>query len=292
MHRISFNKKFMILAFPLLLAFVSGDKMAYQYFTGDGRKTSYREMFDDLSKADVILFGELHNNAISHWMELELASDLWLKDSASLIMGAEMFERDQQPILDEYLKGLIRDRDFEAGTKLWDNYKTDYKPIVNFAFEKKIPFVATNIPRRYAALVNAKGFEGLDALPIASLGFVAPLPVAYDPELSCYKEMLAMGGGGMHGNANLPKAQAVKDATMAWSIAEKMSKGKRFFHFNGSYHSDQHEGIVWYLNKYKPGLKVLTISTIEQGQLDSLESASKGIADYILIVNERVTKTY
>jgi uncharacterized iron-regulated protein len=100
-----------------------------------------------------------------------------------------------------------------------------------------------------------------------------------------------MKGMGAHVNVNFPKAQAIKDATMAYSIAGYAGTGKLFFHFNGSYHSDNYQGIIWYLNKYKPGLKIMTITTIEQASIDSISDDAKKKADYILVVPEDMTRT-
>lgn len=281
---------FMLL--PQLYGFADGDKPAYRIFTGEGEAVTYSLMTDSLLKADVIFFGELHNNTISHWLQLELTIDLYAADSTALIMGAEMFESDNQLMLDEYLTGIIRERDFEAGARLWPNYRTDYKPLITFAAENGVHFVASNIPRRYAALINSKGLEALEELSDEAKSYIAPLPFPYDPELPGYKAMLEMGGPAMHANTNLPKAQAAKDATMAWFIADAFKEGKRFLHFNGSYHSDNYEGIVWYLNHYRPGLRIMTIATVEQDQTDTLDEKSIRKADFVLVVNSRVTKTY
>ena len=94
-----------------------------------------------------------------------------------------------------------------------------------------------------------------------------------------------------HITENLPKAQAIKDATMAWSILSHIQKGKVFLHFNGSYHSDNFEGIIWYLKQANPDLKILTISSVEQADLDDLSKDSEGVADFILVVPESMTKT-
>lgn len=276
----------------IFFAFTSGHKPSYRIYTGEGEDVNYSQMVQQLLEADVIFFGELHNNTISHWLQLELTKDLYSADSSALILGAEMLESDNQLVLDEYLSGLIRERDFEAGARLWPNHKTDYRPLVNFAVSNGVHFVATNIPRRYAALVNLKGFEGLEELSSEAKSYIPPLPVPYDPELPGYKAMLAMGSPAMHRNDNLPKAQAIKDATMAWFIAQNFSEGKRFLHFNGSYHSDNRDGIVWYLNHYYPDLKIMTIATVEQEHLDSLNEAYSERADYILVVDQNVTKTY
>lgn len=291
--KLKINHLVMVVALALIATgFTASEKIGWQLYNGKGEQVNWGTLLSEARKADVVLFGELHNNAISHWLQLELTMDLYATDSTALILGAEMFERDNQQIMDEYLSGMIRERDFEAEARLWNNYKTDYKPLVTFAAGKGLPFIATNIPRRYAALVHREGFEGLEKLPMEARQFFAPLPVAYDPELPGYKAMLQMGGPAKSPNQNLPKAQAIKDATMAWFIVQSHTPGKRFLHFHGSYHSDNYEGIVWYLKQYKPQLKVMTIATVEQADVTSLDPESKGKADVILVVNERVTKTY
>jgi uncharacterized iron-regulated protein len=283
----------------MLLLSMSGDKPAYKLFASGGKKSDYKDLLKDASGADVVLFGELHDNPICHWLELELAKDLYAEKNGLIILGAEMFETDGQLLLDEYIMGKIKTRNFEAEAKLWDNYKTDYKPLVEFAKEKKLPFIATNIPRRYAAVVSEKGFEGLDSLSASAQSFMAPLPIKYDPELPSYKSMLDMGGmggmGGMgqpHANPNLPKAQAIKDATMADRILKNLKPGQTLIHYNGSFHSDNYEGIVWYLKQEKPGLKIVTISSVEQPDIEKLDEESTKLADYILCIPESMTKTY
>lgn len=237
--------RYLIIAvLPILMAF-SGDKPAYIIHTAKGEKTNYTEMVTELLKYDVIFFGELHNDPIAHWLQLELAKSLHAERGSSLVVGAEMFETDNQLIIDEFLGGLIRETNFEAEVKLWNNYKTDYKPLMTFVKNNELRYIATNVPRRYAAMVASGGFEALDKLGEESKSLIAPMPFDYDPELKCYKDMLTMGGGAMgsHANQNLPKAQALKDVTMAWAIARNYSKGEIFLHLNGSYHSNRHEEI-------------------------------------------------
>ena len=290
-------KTFRIL-FVAILAFafmaMKGDKEAYQYFNVKGSKAKYKNLLKDAMAADVVFFGELHNNPISHWMQLELTEDLYREVGEDLVLGAEMFESDNQLILDEYLSGTIKQKSFEKEARLWNNYKTDYKPLVEFAKENNLPFIATNIPRRYASVVHSSGFEGLEALSDAAKELIAPLPVKYDPELKGYKAMIEMmsGMGGGHANDNLPKAQAIKDATMAHFILENWEKGKTFIHYNGTYHSNDFEGIVWYLKQEKPSLDILTIATVEQDTITPLLDEYAGIADYILCIPSTMTKTY
>lgn len=269
------------------------DKPAYRFFNQKGKPADYQEVINSALEADIVFFGELHNSPICHWLEFELTRDLFDAKKDNLILGAEMFESDNQLILNEYLSGKIKEKTFEDEAKLWDNYKTDYKPLVKFAYENRIPFIATNIPRRYASLVNKSGFEGLDSLAAEAMAFLPPLPVAYDPELNGYKEILkAMEGAGAHASPNIAKAQAIKDATMAYFILKNYSEGKIFIHYNGTYHTNDYEGIVWYIKQSNPDLKIMTIASVEQENMDELTEENQGLADYTLCIPESMSKSY
>lgn len=260
---------------------------AFAFFTQNGKRTSYRKLLRKSKKADIVLFGEYHNNPIAHWLEVKLTKDLLGK--RSLILGAEMFERDNQDALNGYLEGTIDEKGLDTLARLWKNYKTDYKPWVDLAKREKLPIVATNIPRKYANLVYKKGLQALDTLPSAERKWIVSLPFPYDGNLSQYEKMKKMA---RHNPENLPMAQAIKDATMAESIETHYKKGSLFLHLNGSYHSDFFQGIYWYLRKRNPNLKILTISTLSQSSLKKLSSEAYGQADFILVVDEDMTGSY
>lgn len=269
-------------------------KKAYQLYTGEGIPVEYSEMLKVLEMSDMVFFGELHNNPISHWLQIELTKDLYEKKKEDLVLAAEMFESDNQLILDEYLSGLITKGRYEAECRLWPNYKNDYQPLVEFAKENSLKFVASNVPRRYASLVSKKGFEGLNSVSAIGQSFLPPLPIEFDPEVPCYKNMLSMGGGGMpaHVTENLPKAQALKDATMAFFTMKEFVTGRLILHYNGSYHSMNHEGIIWYIDRMVPGLDIQVIHTVSQKDVYQLEEDNKNTGDYILVVDEDMTTTY
>ena len=275
----------------LLFSAFKNDKPTYLIYSKKGKEVKYSKMMDNIKDADVVLFGESHDNPISHWLELKLTKELYNLKKENLILAAEMFETDNQLILNEYLDSLISQSRFEEEAKLWLNYKTDYKPLVEFARKNRIPFVASNVPRRYASYVNTKGLEGLNELSDEAKAFLPPLPIAYDPELKCYKSLMEMQGMGSHVTPNFPKAQAIKDATMAYYMMKNWSKGKVVLHFNGSYHSDNFESINWYLKKQYPDLKIVTITTVSQNEVSELKKENTGIADFTLCVDEDMTKT-
>ena len=271
----------------------SQDKPAYKIFTSEGKKARYGDIVKEASGSDFVFFGELHDNPVAHWLELELTKDLFSIKSKNLVLAAEMFETDNQILIDEYFSGIIKESSFETEVRKWSNYATDYKPLLNFAKDNGLRFIASNIPRRYASVVSSGGFEALDKISPAGKNYVAPLPVEYDPELPCYKDMLSMSGGPMgHASPNLPKAQAIKDATMAYSITRNWHKDQTVIHFNGSYHSDRHQGIVWYIKKTLPEVRITTITTVQQDTVDKMKDEFRGVADFIIVVPSTMTKTF
>jgi len=280
------------------LSAMRSDKPAYLVYTAKGKTADYGDILKQARSSDLIFFGELHNNPICHWLEYELTRDLYQDKQKKLVLGAEMLETDNQLLVTEYITKKIRKKDFEAEAKLWPNYKTDYAPLLDFAREKGLKFVATNIPRRFAAIVNLHGFEGLDSLLASERGLIAPLPIKYDSTLNSYQSMTKAAGDEMpaHMSANLPKAQAIKDATMAHFILKNgMENQTTFLHFNGAYHTDDYEGIVWYVRNYLKRtnfpLKIMTISCVEQDTLENLSAENQGKADYIICIPSSMTKT-
>lgn len=279
---------FYIIAFLFTYNLMAQDKKAYQLFDKNGKKVSFEKLVKASEKTEVILFGEFHNNPICHWLQLELTKELASKKA--IVLGAEMIEADNQLQLNDYLADKINQKQLDSTARLWSNYKTDYKPLVDFAKAKKIPFVATNIPRRYASMVHKKGFEILETLTDEEKSWMAPLPMPYDKNLPGYTQMMTMMGE--HTSPNMPKAQASKDATMAYFITKNLKPQSVFIHFNGSFHSDNFDGINWYLRKYQPAVTITTISTVEQNQLETLEKEHLNKADFILVIDVDMTKTY
>ncbi len=284
------------LIFILIITISSGwafveDKPAYVIYDKDGKEIDYKKMVRMAAQSDVALFGELHDNPISHWLELEFTKDVFDKRDGNIMLGAEMFEADNQLLLNEYLSGQIREKNFEEEVKLWPNYKTDYKPLLEFAKENNTGFVATNIPRRYASMVFHKGLNSLEQLSESAKDILPPLPIEVDLELPGYKALLDMAGEG-HGGVNFPHAQAVKDASMGYYISQNLQKKGTFIHYNGAYHSDNFEGISWYINHYQANTKIMTISTVTQEDVSSISVENKGKADFVICIPESMTRTY
>ncbi|MCR9227414.1 MAG: ChaN family lipoprotein [Flavobacteriaceae bacterium] len=282
------RKTVLLFSFCLSFLTVSAQKEPYMIYNAKGKKVSYKKMLKTLEKKDIVLFGELHNNPIAHWLQYELTADLHSK--RKLILGAEMIEADNQDELNDYLSGKIDYKALDSTARLWNNHKTDYAPLVDFAKDSSLVFVASNVPRRYASMVYKGGFGALDSLPAQEKKWIAPLPIAYEPELPGYQNILKMMGD--HGSPTLVMAQAIKDATMSHFILQNYREGSLFLHFNGAYHSNDYEGILWYLQLHRPELDYATISTVMQEDVQKLLNENQRIADFIICVDQDMTTTY
>ncbi|MFN8673306.1 MAG: ChaN family lipoprotein [Candidatus Sericytochromatia bacterium] len=267
----------------------------YSFFDKEHKKIDYDVVLETALKNDVILFGELHNNPIAHWLQLRLTKDIF-KQKKNIVLGGEMFQSDDQQVIDDYLNNLISEEHLKAETRLWKNYPTDYKPIMDFAFNNKIKYIGTNIPIRYANMVSKKGISSLESLPEnVKNNYLPKLPFKIDKELPNYKNMLLYTGN--HGSNNkineyMVEAQASKDATMAFFINKNLKPNYTFIHYNGTYHSNNFEGIYWYLKKENSNLKIMTISSVEQEEIDKLEEKNLNLADFTLCITDDMTKTY
>ena len=271
---------------------VAQNPAAYKLYDKDGNEVDYAAMIQQMGEKDLVFFGEIHNCAIAHWMEKLIVKDLYAIHGDQLMLGAEMFERDDQLLLNEYLSDIIPLSRFKAEAKLWDNYDTDYAPIVEFAKKHALPFIATNVARRYANMVSKGDFEALDKVSEEGRTLIAPLPINYidNPLVNEYfKESLPPMMKQVP-TTKLAHAQAVKDATMAWSISQTL-KGK-MVHLNGSFHSTGHAGIINYLNVYRPGLHIGTIEIVRQDSVDALDEQHKGRADFFICVPNSMANTF
>ena len=235
------------------------DKPAYTLFDNTGKQISYGELIKRLSGYDVIFLGELHNCPITHWLEFEITRSIY---------------------------NIHKD--------LWDNYRTDYYPVVFFAKEHHIPFIATNIPRRYANIVKNKGFEALDSLSEEAKRYIAPLPIDFEYDeaqsAAAFSMMNMMGGRRAGDNRKLAQAQAIKDATMGWFIARNIKN--KFLHINGSYHSNRQGGIIPYLLRYRPNTSIVTVTSVRQESIRKLDDDHKGLADFYICVPEDMVNSY
>lgn len=264
---------------------------AFKIFNTDGNEAKFESVVEIAGQHEAIFFGELHNNSIAHWLQLQMLKQLH-ENGKEVVLAGEFFERDDQLNIEEWFAGKMTDKTFETESKLWNNYMLDYKPLMLYAKKNNIPFIGSNIPRKYASLVSRQGLAALDSLSEEAKRYFAPLPIEVDKSLPGYVGMKdMMHGSGMNVDF-MVEAQAVKDATMAFSLFDYLGKGKTILHINGSYHSNNYEGILWYLKKHNPKTRILTINTVEQENIHTLEEKTKGTADFIIVLPSDSPKSY
>ena len=271
------------------------------------KEVTLQEIATDMQNYDVLFFGEEHNDSVTHFLEKSMLEVLFATYGNSVALSMEMFDRDVQPVMNEYLAGYIREKNFNKDARLWSNY-SDYKPMVEFAKTNQLNVICANTPTRYTNLAGRKGQQALMELPKESKKFFAPLP--YDTASGKYYEKLVELTS--HGAAvdstgkplppvpymtgfNLIMGQSLWDATMAYSISEylKKHKGNKVMQVNGRFHSDERFAIVTQLKNYSPKTKSLVISA---GSAESFPDINwdeyKHLGDYIIITDPAVAKTY
>jgi uncharacterized iron-regulated protein len=276
------------------------------YSVKTGKEVSLDTIIKDMDHYDVLFYGEEHNDSVTHFLERSIYELLYARFNIKLALSMEMFDRDVQPVMNEYLGGYIREKNFLKDARVWSNYR-DYKPLVEFSKDKKLDVICANAPSRYTNLAGRKGPSALAGLPNASKSFFAPLP--YDTATGKYHDKLMEMSGHSPttdtaktkvpimsmGGFNLVVAQSLWDATMAYSISEyrKKYKGKKVMQVNGRFHSDEGFAVVRQLKKYSPKTKVLIISTGPDENFPNIDWAKhKGNGDYIIVTDPQIPKTF
>jgi uncharacterized iron-regulated protein len=207
--------------------------------------------------------------------------------------------------MDEYLTGALREKHFLKDARVWSNY-SDYKPLIEFAKEKKLNVVCANAASRYTNVAGRLGQKGLSGLPESSKKYFAPLP--YDTASGeYYNKIFNLSGHGTPADTstkksmpamngfNLNMAQSLWDATMAFSIEEylKKNKGHKVVAINGRFHSDEKFGVPYQLRKRNPKLRIANISCFSMEKIHMADvSEYKGLGDYIILTDSSVPKTY
>lgn len=255
-----------------------------------------------LSIADVIIIGEQHNDPVAHYIELEVVKGVSrLKGTVAVSM--EMFERDVQHIVDEYLRGEISEEFLIKDARAWDNYESDYKSVLEFAKDNNFPVIAANAPRRYIRTVSSEGIEKLNSLSSRAKRTFAPLPLEF-PDDNAYRdkffrEMQQPSQGSApsaHGSQmsdqmllRIFQAQVLWDATMAYSIGQYYMNNPQvsIVHFNGAFHSDHRMGVVDHLQRDHKDMQVITISVIPSTDYPNFNPEKiENIADFAIITDK------
>lgn len=251
------------------------------------------EIISKMALADVLFFGEEHNDSVGHYLEATVFKKIAEAYPGKSALTMEMFHRDIQPVLNEFLSGIISEKNFIKEARAWNNYK-DYKPMITFAKANGIPVIAGNAATRYSNAVTMNGLTVLNNLNKASRQNLAPIPIDTASGLYYDKFIETLGGHSM-GSMKIFQTQNLWDATMAWSIAEfaKSNKNWKILQINGRFHSDEHLGTVAQLKKYAPKLRILTISSFAAEDFKSPNwSEYEKLGDFVIVTDPEVKKSF
>ena len=298
-----------ILLFTALAAQLAAGAQApaphYRAFDSKGNAVTLQAIVDSLERADVLFVGETHDNAIAHLVEAELlrrADETYGTASTrrrAVALSLEMFERDVQTILDEYLAGLITERHFLLSSRPWRNYETDYKPLVEYAREHHLPVIAANAPARYVSRVSSQGPDSLKSLPqVAVKSWLPPLPFPVASEGYAAKFNRFMGVGtaptagtataqaNPHGGLHLLEAQTLRDASMAYAISEYLKRGRDplVVQVNGTFHSEERMGVPEQLARYRSKTRAVVVTIVPSDNFPNFDAATQGrLGDFVII---------
>lgn len=259
---------------------------------------TFKQFADGLAGRDLVFFGEQHDDPTTHAAQHAVLAALGER-RRHVVVSLEMFERDVQPLLDQYLAGTISEENFLAGSRPWDRYATDYRPLVELARVRGWPVVASNVPRRLASAVSRRGLAVLDTMNARDRGYMAkqhvcPKDTYYERFAETMKGHGAGGGPPTAADAaamaqmtdRFYEAQCVKDEAMGEAIADAFTrapKGSLIFHVDGAFHSDYGLGTAERARRRLPKASSVVISAIpvaDLGKAKGDEHAAKG--DYIV----------
>jgi len=264
------------------------------YSTSKQKFVTVDEIVSQMNNADVLFFGENHNDSTAHYLEMEIFKRLAIQYPKKVTLSMEMFETDCQNVLDEYLAGFIREKNFITEARTWHNYK-DYRPLIEYAKLNHIEVIAANVPARYTNMVSSLGLSSLEKLNKTSKSYLPPLPI--DTATGPYydKFVQIMGGHASMGGMQMYQAQNLWDATMGWSIANyyKSQKGIKILQLNGSFHSEERLGTIAQLKKYSPKIRILNIATFSDENFENPDWIKLGKnGDFIIVTDPKLPKTF
>ena len=141
-------------------------------------------------------------------------------------VGLEMFRKNNQDALDQYVQGKLSNEQFlPVYYNNWSMPWPLYGGIFEYAREHGMALVGLNIPDETARKIARQGFEALTEAEKKEL----PAGISCNV-YPTYMEFIkrAYAGHGMHGGdfANFCQAQMVWDKSMAWNLMNYLRKNQ------------------------------------------------------------------
>jgi uncharacterized iron-regulated protein len=271
---------------------------------------SVDEAADLLKDYDVIFLGEWHDHPGNHLAQMALFRAIHQR-APRLALSMEQFERDVQPVVDDYMAGRIGEENLRSRGRAWSNYAESYRPLVEYAKEHELHIIAAEAPTRVVRCVGQEGAEFLSHLgPEQRRWAAAELHLGDSPYRDKFLRFLAEDGAHGQGGASEAAgpgagpsqaalrsfaAQVTRDDTMAESIYLHLQKnpGAKVVHLTGAFHVEGFMGTVERLKLRAPGLKIAVVAPveIEHPEHPSIASADATAGNFVLLLRS-LPKSY
>lgn len=284
----------------------------YRIYRGDGSPATMEELLTAARQATVTFLGESHDDRAAHYLEERVLREIY---APGLTLSLEMFESDVQYVVDEYLADQISEEHLVESGRAWPNYRSDYRPLLEFAKEHEMPVIAANAPRRYVNRVSRLGVEALLDLGPEAKRSLPPLPYAEasPPYAKKFNDLMEehrrtsalrarargdltrakeLEGPGDHTKGLA--AQSLWDASMAYSIALTLTAnpGARILQVNGSFHSAQRMGILEHLQRYRPETSAIVVTMLYDESFPRFNSEEmSGMGDFVVVTDPALPRS-
>jgi len=238
-----------------------------------------------LADRDVVFLGEEHDSAVCHELQLRIIKALH-ELRPDLVISMEMFERNVQGTLNDYLQGRIAEKRFLKLARPWKHYQRFYRPVVEYAREKGLEVLAANVPRKLAAQVSREGMDVLDGKNFVARVVTAPQNLYWQ---HFKKTMKTHPGEALE---RLYLAQCVKDDTMAETLdlfrRGHPARHPLIVHLCGKFHAECGLGTVRRLLERDPLCQVSVVTTVVAKDVKSfkLDAETRALAHFALVVPE------
>ena len=274
------------------VAQINYDEAQFRVYDGKGNPASIADVLKAATASEAVFLGEQHDDAVGHAVQAEIFRRIVEQHLSTrrIALSLEMFERDVQTVVDEYLSGLISENHFLLSSRPWGNYRWDYRPLVELAKEKRLPVIAANAPRRYVNMVSRNGRDALNGLSKDAKKWLPPLPFA-EPSAAYAAKFKALMGPSPEAQMGIDKilaSQSLWDAAMANAVAVFIKKNKSplVVHLNGSFHTENRLGTIDHLLKYRSKTRVLVVTIRYENDFQSFDRAKhSGLGDFVILTD-------
>lgn len=218
------------------------------------KKPQYLDtIVNEIGDVKIVYATESHTNMTHHLNQLRVIKSL-VEAGKKVTLAMEMFQKPYQNALDDFIAGKTTTNEFLKASQYYKRWKFNYnyyKPLLDYAKEKKLKVIAINTDREFVKEVNQQG--------ILAIKDKSKLPKKIDQSSTIYKKNLTKifenhNFKSYHKNEKDEKpykqdyffqSQLIWDETMAQNIVNHVNQhpDETIVVIVGSGHVENHYGI-------------------------------------------------